>query len=423
MKAPTARRRRNSGRRRKTSEKRKRSGDFLWALVGRGGAAALQALTLVLLARLSNPHDFGLTMGAQGVLLTAAFFLGFGLGPYVTMEQAKKRYSEVVADISYVNQRTSLVAGFLCLVGLAVAAIVESDFLVLMPLSIAMLAMRNSAVLEGIALANGRVRMFGASLFLRRLIQLLAFALLAALGAHPLLAYSLAYAISETSINFVLRTIVGRVPMPVSKPQFLEVIRNASPYWVETVSVQFRGLDVSSAGFIGGTAISGIYAVPARLSSAILMVPSTFANLCLPRIAAGTPRTFKRVCVASVPVILFVFVVLAALASFADPIIRLLLGEAYVSAVRPTQIFCIGFAVLTCITIANALVQGIGLARHVAWTSMLGAFLVVALVGAGAGLFGATGSSWGYSLAVSIQLLLLSCASMGGIRTYLRSGS
>ncbi|MEV8131332.1 oligosaccharide flippase family protein [Pseudarthrobacter oxydans] len=404
------------------SNKGTRSVDFIWALLGRGGAAALQALTLVLLARLSNPQDFGLTMGAQGVLFTAAYFLGFGLGPYVTIEQAKQRYSEVVTEIVHVNQRTSIASGVLCFLGLAAASVIEPALLALLPLSIAMLAMRNSAVLEGIALANRRVRMFGASLFLRRLFQLLLFAVLAFIGVDPLLSYSIAFAASETAINLFLRKIVGRVPRPVSRPHFRQLIRRAAPYWIETVSVQFRGLDVSSAGFIGGTAIGGIYAVPARFSSAILMVPSTFANLCLPRIAAGTPKTFKRVCIASVPVILFVFLLLSLLAYYAETIIQLLLGPAYLSAVLPTQIFCIGFAALTCITIANSLVQGIGLARHVAWTSMLGAFLLVAFVGVGAGLHGATGSSWGYSIAVVIQLILLIGSTAAGVRIYLRSG-
>lgn len=404
-------------------QKRKRSGEFLWALMGRGSAAALQALALVLLARLSNPADFGLTMGVQGVLLTAAYFLSFGLGPYILFEQAKEQYSRAVVDIWYVNRRTSLLAGLSCFIGLTIAGLFDSSVFLLLPLSVAMLAMRNSAIMEGIALANGSVRMFGASLLLRRLMLVLVFGLFAIVGINPLLAYSTAYAVSEVSINLVLRRVVGRVPTPIQKPRLISVIKKATPYWVETVSVQFRGLDVSSAGLMGGAATSGIYAVPARLSSAILMVPSTFANLCLPRIASGTPRTFVRFCIASVPVTLCVFALLGVLAFFAEPIIVMLLGDAYASATVPTQIFCVGFAVLTCITIANALVQGIGLARHVAWTSIVGALLVVLFVGVGAALFGAEGSSWGFSLAVSVQLLLLCSASIRGVRVYLKSAA
>ncbi|MGN7147499.1 oligosaccharide flippase family protein [Arthrobacter sp. SAFR-179] len=399
--------------------RRKRAGDFLWALAGRGGAAALQALTLVLLARFSNPADFGLTMGVQGVLLTAAYFLGFGLGPYVIVEQAKARYSEVVGGITYVNNRTSAFSGIACFVGLVIAGIFNSEIFMLLPLAVAMLAMRNSAVIEGIALANGRVRIFGASLLLRRLAQALIFVILSIAGMHAMIAYSIAYAASESLINFFLRKVIGSPTVPATKPKFNQVIRSALPYWVETVAVQFRGLDVSSVGLAAGAAVGGIYAVPARLSSAILMIPSTFANLILPKIAAGNRKVFLRVAGLSLPVILIVWSVLAGLVIYTEPILAVLLGPTYVSASAPVQIFCIGFAVLTCITIVNAMVQGIGLAQHVAWTSMVGSVLAVVCAGLGASLLGAQGASWGFSLGVSIQLVLLCASSARGVMKYL----
>jgi O-antigen/teichoic acid export membrane protein len=395
--------------------------DFMWALVGRCAAAALQAASIVMLARFSSPSEFGLALGVQGALLTVAFFLGFGFGSYVTVEQAKSPLSEEVRKIVYINQQTSLFSGVICLIILTVVGAMNAQVYWLIPLAVAMAAHRNSAVLEGIALANGRAQLFGVTMVLRRLFLVVLFAVLLFSQVNSLLAYAIAYALSEVFINFFFRRAIGRIPRPAEKRVFRSVLRRSVPYWVETVSVQFRGLDVSAASLAGGTVISGLYAVPSRLSSAILMLPSTFANLCLPRIANGSPRTLVRVMIASVPVILGVFALLATLATFTKTIIVVVLGPEYVDAVLPTQIFCIGFAVLSVITIVNAIAQGIGLAKEVAWSSMLGAVLVVVFVGVGAGTLGAEGSSWGYSAAVLVQLIALCAMSTGSIGRYLRS--
>lgn len=395
--------------------------DFLWALMGRLSAAALQAISIVMLARFSSPSEFGLALAVQGGLLTVAFFFGFGFGSYVTVEQAKSPLSEEVRGIVHINQQTSLFSGLICLLILAAIGVVDAQVYWLLPLAVAMAAHRNSAVLEGIALANGRAQLFGLTMVLRRLFLVVLFAVFLVLDTNTLFAYSVSYASAEVLINFFFRSATGRIPRPADKRVFREVLRRAVPYWIETVSVQFRGLDVSAATITGGTVISGLYAVPARLSSAILMLPSTFANLCLPRIASGSPRTLARIMVASVPVILGVFALLATLAAFAKAIIVVVLGDEYVDAVVPTQIFCIGFAVLSVITILNAIAQGIGLAKEVAWSSMMGAVLVVVFVGLGAAMLGAEGSSWGYSVAVLIQLVVLFAMSAGPIRRYLRA--
>lgn len=160
--------------------------------------------------------------------------------------------------------------------------------------------------------------------------------------------------------------------------------------------------------------------MPARLSSAVLMIPSTFANLCLPRIAAGNRKVFLRVFWLSLPVIFTMWAALGVLVTYTEPILALLLGPSYVSASVPVQIFCIGFAVLTCITIANAMIQGIGLARHVAWTSMMGSVFIVVGAGLGSSFQGAEGASWGFSLGVLLQLVLLCASSVPGVFRYLR---
>lgn len=396
-------------------------GEFAWAISGRGAAAVLQAASLVLLARFSDPADFGLTMAVQGGLLTVAFLLGFGFGPYASITQAKSQFSEEVSRVVYLNQRTSLGAGAVCLAFLVIAGSIHPSIMFLIPFAFAMAAHRNSSVWEGIAVANGRIRLFSLTLLLRRLLLVLVFLGGAVSGVNPLLAYASAYAVSEMAINWNLKRSLGRIPQPSVRPSFRDVSRRSMPYWIESVSVQLRGLDVSFAGLAGGAVVSGLYAVPARLSSAILMVPSTFANLCLPRIARGTRRTFLSVGLASIPVMILVIVLLAILSVFAESIIRIVLGDEYVNATLPTQIFCIGFALLSIVTIANAMAQGIGLTRQVAVSSMVGAALVVIFVGIGALSFGAEGSSWGYSSAIFVQLIILCSVTFRPVFEYLRS--
>nr|WP_241744396.1 lipopolysaccharide biosynthesis protein [Cellulosimicrobium arenosum] len=381
--------------------------DYAGVLGGRVLAALLQALTFVLLARAAGPGDFGLVVATTGATTAVSAAFGFGFGPYLARIRSLRPDSTVVGDLVRQNNRTSVVLGAAALVAFVALGLLDPRFWALAPLAPALVAQRSSAVWQGLAVADERTRLFGAALSLRRLVLLVGLGLLLAAGVDTLLSFAIASVVSESSVNlFLRRRLASSVPAGEGRT-LRPLVREAVPFWIETIAGQLRNLDVLAVTVAGGTVAAGMFAAASRVSSVVNLVPSTLATVLMPRVSRyGMSQ--RRATAAAVTVGTgFMAVVLAGIVVLAPWAVPVVLGDAYTSAVPVLQVYCCGLLVLAFVTMINAVLQGAGLARVVGRASMIGAAAIIVGVAAGAATGGAVGASIGYSAAWIVQLVVL----------------
>ncbi|MET2011798.1 lipopolysaccharide biosynthesis protein [Microbacterium chocolatum] len=375
---------------------------------GRFGAALLQALSMVLLARWAGPADFGLAVAVQSVILLVSAIAGMGLGPYVTRELAAGLAADEVRRVVRLNSLIGVILGAGLLAVFLALAPLDPRFWLMVPFALGAVAQRNSAVWQGITLARGRTRVFGLSLTLRRAVLLAVFVLMYALGVNPVLSYAVAYVVAEAGVNATLRAItpVGGSASNASMSRLL-TLRLARPYWIETIATQLRNQDVAVVAFAAGPGAAGLFAVPSRVSSPATMVGSAVSAVLLPKFASRGWSWFRRGLLLQLVTLAATGLGLVVIVALAGWLVPVIVGDEYLGAVQPLRIYCVGVFFLTFSMMAGAAIQGLGSARVVGHVAAVAATLVLGSVALGAILGAAVGAAVGYSAACFLQAVAL----------------
>ncbi|WP_368806823.1 lipopolysaccharide biosynthesis protein [Kocuria sabuli] len=370
-------------------------------------AAVAQTCSLVLLARWSSTGDFGLVIAVQSVVTAMTWMLGLGLGPYMSVVRARNREHGDVQGIYRLNKIISSVLVALLSVIVLMTMLWDGRAWWFLPLVLALGFQRDAAVLNSIAVADGQTGLFSSNLALRRVLALVSFVVGVMSSLPVAFAFSMSIAASEAACNWRLRRMIDFVPLRSQPMDVRRIVQDSKHYWWDTVSGQIRLLDVPVVGIALGPIASGLLAVPSKIGSPIMMIPTSLATLVLPRTSAAGTLPKGKFMLAAGLVTAFIAVILLALAVFIEPIIVSMLGEEFRSAVPVTLIYFVGYLSLSMIYMMNAAMQGLRLHALVSRISMAGSLLSLGGLWAGSAYGGLEMGAAGYVGGIIFQLTIL----------------
>ena len=379
-----------------------------WLLITRLTSSVLQAATLILLARWAGPATFGTVAAVLGVLAVAGALADLGLGPLLLRERSSDPETALTGPVLRLNLITSVVLASCAVTVLAAlfGATSNSTFLFLIPLGIWLAAEKNGDLWLNIATAEGRTHLSAVSILLRRGLGLGLFALSAAVLPVGL-AFAVGSALGSVVANLVIRTKLDAGPRTPSPRHRLAVVRAAIPFYLNSIAAQARNLDVVIVSALAGPVSAAMYAVPARITSPLRMLPTTLNPIIVRYSALGTTaslRAVKRVCTVVMIVMPLLMLAVALLAPY---FIRSALGESYSDAVLPLRIICVGLVFAFAVSLQTSFLQGRGDERYVGRVAVVVTISTVAGLLLGAGLAGSTGAAMAIAINFFVHCALL----------------
>lgn len=335
---------------------------FSWALLGRLAGALVYALSFLLLARWTSVEDFGRYSGALAMVSLSQVVMDFGLSTYVIRLRAAHSSSGEIGDCLRYNNLSCLT--FL-VVGVSSLVLAGGFFNLLVPVVVWACLEKMADVWLGVYQGDGRNRDIALHVFRRRVLALLIFIFLYVAGVPALFAFGLGLAASALLAYLRVSAEIRPLLAPRSREAWQVVLSRGRPYWVNSIAVQLRTLDVMLVTALAGPAQAAYFAVANRLVTPLSMLPSSLATILMPSVSKGElgqgaafRATIAMTAIASVPLLLII--VLAPLC------VPPLLGNDYRPAVPVLQIICVGMVFLSASSMLIAILQGIGRARYVA---------------------------------------------------------
>ena len=382
---------------------------FVWILGGRIVAAALQAGLMLFLARAVSPAEFGFFAAPYGLATIIQTAFDLGLPSLAVKLRSRNTRDGRVTNLLLLNSQLSALMAFsmLILTG-ALAMWVNSGYLLLLPLAIWAAAERNADAWLGVALADGDVWVNMCNLVARRLLGLLAFVGLNAVSTiPPLLAFSIAVALAAVGSNvfakrFVSRRLPGRAQLGM-----VSALRQAWPFWVNSVATQARNADTAITAILSGATQAGLYGAASRLTGPLRLFATSLASLLLPAASRSSGAALTRLVRAIVSVIVLSSVGYGLLALVVPVFLPVVLGRSYTGAVLSIQIILIGLIFASATALLEAVLQGINSERFVAVVSTTTSVLALVGVAIGAQSNGASGAAAGLSAAFAVQAIAL----------------
>lgn len=371
-------------------------------LAGRLFAAALQAVTIYLLARWSAVVAFGACMALLG-LLTALQTLGdLGASTFVSKEVARKNRTTRIVKA---RRMSALATSLISAVGLAstiVWSLMQSrpELLYLAPLWIWLTVERANEIDVAIFIGEKRTAAAMASLVFRRSGTLVMTSALVGLNMDPILAFG------ASSLAAGVITMVGfRRGSTQSDPcrdpaTFREIFSESKHYWIHSFSLQARNVDSTVVALLAGSTQAAFYSLGARLLTPLRMVPTAMAAVVLPHASReGIAHEKPLRLVVMTGVLGLPYVALAAIWPIAIP---MLFDGKFDEAIAAVQILTLSIAFTSTTSIFSALLQGSG---HGAMVSRISAATSAVTILGIAGCSAAWGA-WGAAAAYAIASVL-----------------
>lgn len=378
---------------------------FAFMVVSRGLGSGLQAILVIVFARIAGTEGMGIVAIATGALSMILSIAEFGMSPLLSKSRAVGD-DELVNAIVRVNFISSISFG-LCGFILAFWYLDHNG----LPLAVACLALsvaleKNTDVSLNIPIADGKKWVPAASVVLRRACSLIFFCALFWLDKDPLHAYVWALLASAVIGQCHIQLYRKNNVMASSRTGFQELLSKALPFSVSNISGQTRNLDTVLIGVVASVGTAGLYSAALKLTNPLSLLASSLTSVIMPFAARNDHsysvmlgRRLAYLAAAS-------FVVIIPLAFYSEPIVTALLGEAYREAAGA---FLGGIVALPFLSLASPLgsiLQSRGQQKYVAVNGVVFAVVTLALVALGAMFWGAGGASGG--LAVSFALKFVS---------------
>ncbi len=381
-------------------------GQFLGLVASRALGSALQAVTLVLLARSVPVALFGTVVTVTAVVGMALVVTGLGLAVYVP--QARARGEGDVVRGALRGSTVSTVGTAVLLGGVVGVWAARQDApAALVVVALALALERNVETFLGVSLGDGDSRTTAVSVVLRRGSSLLVFGSCLLLGAGPVQAYAAGSAAGALAGQVhVRRALRGRLPSGPRTP-LPDVIRRSSSYLVASVSAQLRTLDVAAVALVMPADASGLYAGVSKLVQPLLLVPQSLAAVVAPRATGLSPAEARRLSGRLVAVFLGALVVGSPAIVWAEELAVLVLGPGFAGA-GPALAWALGGLPLLAISSTSvAVLQGQGRARGAAANAAVFAVLLLVLVAVGGAVAGPAGAAAGLTVSYLPRVLVL----------------
>lgn len=383
---------------------------FVWIAASRVVAAALQAVTLVLIARVTGPSQFGILASFIGLIIIIQVISDGGIGTYILRLRVNEPESEQISLALKIHQ----ILGILACVLLIIASVILTNvtgllWWLLIPLAVAGYVERQADVRLTLAIADGDVWKNAISLTVRRLLTLLG----VLVGFHTTM---------DAIFYFGIATLLGSVfslwlssriidcPRYVGKSGFhecRELYLACRPFWVNSIGAQLRNLDVILVATLATPVVAGYYGSVARSLSPLMMISSSLATVLLPIAAGANGRIVKSLAVPVSLVLSMVSLFYIGMAYYADEIVLLLFGPQYGPAAGAFRIAVLGLIFASTSSLLTSLLQARALEKYVGFVSILTSFLSLTAISVGVFFYGLIGAATGLALAYVVQAIFL----------------
>ena len=377
---------------------------------GRILSAALQGVLLVLIARAITPGQFGLLSATLGASLLAQAMFDGGLTPLILRERAIRPDSALVAAALRLNGYLSIALFLTAALVLTVLGwLVEPDILLLLPLALWMSAERSVEAWLGVVFADGDTRANFSSAVGKRLLSVLLFLVLERVTPSPLLSFAIASAVPSALSAVLTRRYVARRLGPLGdQVSMIGLLREAWPFWLNSMATQANNLDVSIATMAAGSYQAGIFATASRLTSPLRILPTSMARAILPAASRdANPATRRHLMTYAAGMLIAMSIIYLSLCFSVPALVPLALGSQYEPAIRPLQVVLLGLPFAAGTSLAGALLQGAGLRHYVASVSLTTTALYLPLVAVAMIGWGAIGAAIALAGSYLIQFGLL----------------
>lgn len=379
---------------------------FITILSGRFAAASIQAVTILLLARWSEPSEFGIAVSIIGVFTVAQTLGDMGVTVYSIREAAQRGVSgkvKAAERLSFIA--TAAVSTVLAVCLLAAATAVEGVGHGFLLLCVWLVLERALNVKGSIALGLGRAEVGVRNVLARRALHLISFLLLYAMGLDSVISYLIAAAGTSVVVYIVtVNRFYTRSEVPTESIGLVFV--ECRPYWIHSLSLQIRNVDAMVVTALGGAVQGAYYGLASRMANPLRMVPAAVSSALLPFMSStGVERSKERKYLTllavgmSLPYIALVMVVPYG--------VELVIGSEYLEAVLPIQIVVGTLAISSCSSVFTVALQSKGAAASVSRISLISSLLYMVFLVVGVIIGGATGAAIGFSFGLIIQMSLL----------------
>lgn len=391
---------------------------FIWTSVGTWGQGIVQVITMVILARLLMPSDFGLASAAMVIVVFGMLFAQLGVAPALV-----QRY-----ELEEVHIRTGYTISLVLGASLGIATYLAADLIAglfqidgLAPLvrltALAFPIQSLSVVAESLLQRNLRFRDLAIT---QTLAQFFGFGLVALTLA--LLGFGALALVIANIVQFALRATMLLLLSPHSKrPQFHLRAARELFYFGGGQTIARLGNQVASQAdyiitgrWLGAEAL-GLYTRTYQL----MALPATIIGTALDKVLFPSMARFQHdkpelarwFTQGSGAIALVTLPISAASFVLAPEIVLVLLGDQWTSMIPALQIFVFGMMFRTSYKISDSLARATGAVYRRAWRQSLYALAVI--LGAWVGQhWGIEGVATGVLGAVIFNFLLMSQLSL-----------
>lgn len=378
---------------------------FLWITGGRLAAALIQSLSLVVVARGTDPERFGVFSAFLGVVVVLQTAVDLGVSTYALRARAADPQDPDVQRCLRIYQLLGLALLTLLLAtGLGLAVFRQIPWWWFIPLAAGLAVERQADMRLNLAVADGDTWKNSSVVVVRRLMAIGIILLgsdalgpIPAYGAGTLVAALLSWGAGTLLIR-VAPAAAERQPRPVHA-----ILRRSRPFWANSFMAQVRNLDTFVVGFVTNAVQTGYYGAISRSVSPLRMIGTSLAGVMLPaavKSGRGNKAGKRKVLLV---LLLGVSVVYSALGITAHTWVVWLLGQQYQGAVMGFRLLLIALALDGVSAVITAVMQGSGLERVVAWSATVSSLLGLAAVAVGGWFHGATGAAAGLALSYVLQ--------------------
>ncbi len=392
---------------------------FLGLFLSRVAAAAIQAATFILLARMLEVHELGIVGVVISVGAFCALASDFGVSTLTSRARARGEDALVRSGLR-LNNVTS--AG-MAVLGSAVLLVINNfslESIALGLLFVALMFERNAETALSVSFADGDTTAPAVSIVGRRVVAVSVFVLLLVSGVGPLAAYCLGQLLGA-AFGFLHKAWVARVQISKdSEPAPLpEVLRKSWPFWISAISGQARILDTALVGGLLGPYAAGIYSAAMKVVNPLNMIPVALASILLPHATRADPNAMGRLARNVVLLFLSMYLPLSVLMVFSTDLVVFVIGESYRES---GPVLALAFAILPIIGLASPLtgiLQARGWERFTAYNSIVFGIVIIIAIIIGASVFGPAGAV----VAIGLTGLLRSSSLLVAIGVLHRSRS
>jgi O-antigen/teichoic acid export membrane protein len=394
-------------------------GQFAWVSGGRLLAAALQAVSLIFVARFLAPAEFGVLATVVSLATVLQAVLDFGVGTYITRERAANPNSGGIATALRFNAVTSTALAAIVVVGLSLMGLfVSPTYFLMLPLAFWLSGERNADARLTVVFADGDAWINVTNLLSRRLAGLIGFLALVSVGVEPLFSYSLALAVAAIASSLFANVYVRRRVDAAPSLTYRELIGESVHYWANSVATQARNLDVVIVGALAGSVAAGFYASASRLTTPLRILPTSLASVLIPAAtrAVSAGRSLSPLLKSAAALLAGVTFLYALIYVAAPWFVPLALGDAYVPAIPVIQIVLLGLPFAACASLCNALLQAIGEKRFVATAATISTVFCLVAVALATIAAGAVGAAWALTASFALQAILAAAKLVPSVR-------